>query len=403
MLRQLFLYSMLALPLAFISLPIYIYAPEFYSRVCEISLAKIGLALLIVRFIDAIQDPILGKLGDFLHHKRMLLIFLGLIVMIFGFLMLFNPSQNAGITWFTISVFLSTTGFSLASINYQAFGGLWAVKPESLTTITSCREAIGLIGLLIMAILPNALSYQLDPKSAFKIISLILPPVAIIGFIGLSLWSTLAKVNKPASSSIKPIINNWSIRFFGVYFLNSFASAIPAILVLFFINDYLLAAKFSGFFLFSYFISAAILMPFWHKMSCLFGKEFTWMNSMILAASTFIWAFLLKPGSTSEYAIICMLSGLALGADLSIPAAIIADHLNVTNNHARASSYFAIMNFCTKFSLALASGMVLPLLSYLGYQPGNSSGVLSYAYALIPSVLKLMAALLLRFYIVRNI
>ena len=48
-------------------------------------------------------------------------------------------------------------------------------------------------------------------------------------------------------------------------------------------------------------------------------------------------------------------------------------------------------------SLALAAGIALPLLAWLGYVPGSNKGLpaLSVAYALLPCALKLLAALLL--------
>jgi Na+/melibiose symporter-like transporter len=50
-------------------------------------------------------------------------------------------------------------------------------------------------------------------------------------------------------------------------------------------------------------------------------------------------------------------------------------------------------------NLALAAGLSLPLLDYLGYTPGISSGsglhALSFAYAVLPCVLKCLAALVL--------
>jgi Na+/melibiose symporter-like transporter len=53
----------------------------------------------------------------------------------------------------------------------------------------------------------------------------------------------------------------------------------------------------------------------------------------------------------------------------------------------------------TKMNLALAAGIALPLIEWLGYTPGTSSEeglhALTVAYALLPCALKLVAALLL--------
>jgi GPH family glycoside/pentoside/hexuronide:cation symporter len=59
-------------------------------------------------------------------------------------------------------------------------------------------------------------------------------------------------------------------------------------------------------------------------------------------------------------------------------------------------AYFGWWNFATKLNLALAAGLALPLLGWLGYTPGTRSEdglqTLGLAYAVLPCLLKLMAA-----------
>ncbi|HSD59424.1 MAG TPA: MFS transporter, partial [Burkholderiales bacterium] len=64
-----------------------------------------------------------------------------------------------------------------------------------------------------------------------------------------------------------------------------------------------------------------------------------------------------------------------------------------------AGAYFGIWNFLNNLNLALAAGVALPLLAWLGYQPGSAQAgtALSMTYALLPSALKLAAALLASF------
>jgi Na+/melibiose symporter-like transporter len=64
---------------------------------------------------------------------------------------------------------------------------------------------------------------------------------------------------------------------------------------------------------------------------------------------------------------------------------------------ARSGGYFGLWNLVTKLNLALAAGLALPLLSLLGYVPGNGKGLAALAavYALLPVALKVLAAGLL--------
>ena len=55
-------HGLLALPLTFAGLPIYLHAPDFYAADLGIPLSTIGLVLLALRMVDAVQDPLIGAL-----------------------------------------------------------------------------------------------------------------------------------------------------------------------------------------------------------------------------------------------------------------------------------------------------------------------------------------------------
>jgi hypothetical protein len=102
---------------------------------------------------------------------------------------------------------------------------------------------------------------------------------------------------------------------------------------------------------------------------------------MALSIVTFAWVSGLGSGDLWPFAVICVASGLALGADLALPAAIAAD---LGERQGQAGAYFGVWNFVSKLNLALAAGLALPLLTLLGYAPGSGRGLtaLSVAYVL---------------------
>ena len=118
---------------------------------------------------------------------------------------------------------------------------------------------------------------------------------------------------------------------------------------------------------------------------------------MIAAIATFVWAFTLGPGDIVPFSIVCVLSGAALGADLALPPAMVADRIAATHDQSRAASYFAISAFFAKASFALATGLSLPLLDGLGYTPGVQATAavaisLSAVYTLLPCAIKIVSA-----------
>nr|WP_286175646.1 MFS transporter [Labrenzia sp. CE80] len=410
--RDLFSYGLMALPLAFAGLPIYLHAPDFYAGTLGQSLTSLGILLLALRAVDAIQDPLIGSLSDRYHQHRTLFLVLGVMMLGGGFWMLFHPRLSTPLAWFAMAVFICTTGFSIVSINLQTLGGIWQVSEHQRTRITSWREALGLLGLLTAAMGPALLGANSDPSTAFHRLTIAYLPLLAVATWALLAWMKTAPLAQPqetfkpsggkpsgdavgkARGSWRALIRNpWRCRFFALFALNTLASAIPAVLVLFFIRDRLGAAEYSGLFLLVYFLFGALAMPLWQWLSKRVGKIQSWAVSMALSIITFLWAVFLKDGQIEAYALVCALSGLALGADLALPPSILADHIATGKSQAEASRMFSLMTLLSKASLALATGLALPLLGLAGYQPGIAMTAelnltLSLSYAALPCVLK---------------
>ena len=67
--RQGLAYATLAVPLAFVSLPLYVNLPYHYASVLGVSLPALGAVMLAVRALDAVIDPALGRLADRLFSR----------------------------------------------------------------------------------------------------------------------------------------------------------------------------------------------------------------------------------------------------------------------------------------------------------------------------------------------
>ena len=405
---DLFLYGALALPLAFAGLPVYLHAPDFYATTYGLSLAALGAVLLGLRVVDAVQDPLIGAFSDAFAHRRKSILLAGAFLLLAGFAGLFNPPVLSGtghLAWFAVNVFVCTTGFSIMSINYQALGALWPASSPDRTRITGTREALGLVGILAASVLPSVLRNRYDAAAAFQVVTLVLAVLLVVGGLLFLRWyarhsGTAAKAPSLATApgGFRDLLRDgWARRFYGIYFISNFASAIPAVLVLFYIRDRLAAETWTGLFLLVYFLSGAVSMPAWQRVARRVGTARAWGISMVVAVITFVWAFSLGAGDIVPFVIVCVLSGAALGADLSLPPALLADRIDHVEDQAIASRYFSGAAFFAKASFALATGLTLPMLDALGYVPGQPAvaeiGIyLSGVYALVPCAIKITAA-----------
>ena len=204
----------------------------------------------------------------------------------------------------------------------------------------------------------------------------------------------------PRPGMSEPLATPAFRRLLLIYLVNGVASAVPATLVLFFIRDRLQAPAFEPLFLASYFAAGALSMPLWLRLVARWGLARTWLAGMLLAIVTFAWAAMLGAGDVVGFTLVCIASGVALGADLTLPGALLAGVIQRAGHGQRLEGgYFGWWNFATKLNLALAAGIALPLLGQFGYAPGGrdeaSLQALTVAYCLLPCAPKLMAAALL--------
>lgn len=106
--------------------------------------------------------------------------------------------------------------------------------------------------------------------------------------------------------------------------LNGSASAVPATLVLFFVRDRLqLPGVLEPAFLSGYFAAAALSVPLWVRLVKRAGLVRTWLAGIALAVVAFATALTLGAGDGAAFLGVCIASGIALGADLTIPGALL--------------------------------------------------------------------------------
>ena len=401
-------YGFLAMSLAFAGIPLYIHAPDYYATQYGLSLSSIGFMLLFLRCFDAVQDPLIGKISDRFSARRPEMIIVSALLLVVSFTALFYPLAYP-LLWFALSMLLATTAFSVLSINLNTIGGLWSRDPHQKTRIAGVREALGLIGLLLAVLLPSLLQQGMKASEAFLLVSAVLAVFTMAAIVLFTRWWRThaqhilkthdANMQHSIFQTLKHLPHHQR-NFFTIYFISILASSIPAVLVLFFIRDRLALEAYTGLFLALYFLSGAAAMPFWQKMSRKHGKHHAWLVAMLTAVASFVWAFFLAQGDVWQYAIICIASGVALSADLSLPPSILADHIQQGKNEHAASLQFGLFAFLAKAALALAGAIAFPMLDLAGFSGGqhntaNALFALSLTYALIPCAIKLCAVGLL--------
>jgi Na+/melibiose symporter-like transporter len=408
---MLFAYAALAFPLAMAALPMYVHVQKFYADTLGVDLALLGAILLGVRTLDAVTDPLLGYLSDRAGqtaHGRRALIVLAVPLLAVGFVAMFHPPQAAAAglaMWLAASLIVVSLGFSTASISYLALGAELSPDYHERTRVTASRGALGVAGVLSAAALPQLLSDRLGAQAGLAWFSLAFVPILALGAV-----VTLRFGPPPTPSSgsglrvgmlramLLPLANRPYRWLIVVSLLSGTAAAIPGTLILFYVQDVVQRPDLSAAFLGLYFLTGAAGMPLWVAAARRVGKRNAWLIGMVLSVAGFVWAFALGSGAVAEFALVCALSGLAYGAELALPPSILADIVDGDERGRQSrpdGAYFGLWQMLDKLNLALAAGIALPALAWLGYQPGvpqAPQGTLSVLYALVPCIVKLLAA-----------
>ena len=413
--RQGLAYGLLGLPLAFVALPLYVLLPNHYANAFGMPLATLGAVLLGARLFDAAIDPLLGQWCDRLFVRSLRSVWAvgaaSAVVLALGLAGLFFPwftGPQALVLWALVFLLVTTTAFSQLAIAHQAWGARLGGNELQRGRIVAWREGCGLAGVVLASVLPGLFGL----------------PVMLVVFVAALALGWLAWTRAPRPDTAQPFAQTvlatgatslwhpWRSapfrRLLAVFMLSGIASAVPATLVLFFVQDRLQATPAQEpLFLGTYFLCAALAIPLWLKAVAHWGLVRTWLAGMVLSMAVFASVVLLGAGDIAAFVAVCALSGAALGADLALPGALLAGVIAAQGDSGRhEGAYFGWWNFATKLNLALAAGLALPLLGALGYSPGTRDPealrTLSLAYTVLPCALKLLAAGALAFFFVRR-
>lgn len=392
-------YALFAGVLSAAGLPLYIHAPKFYVDNYGVSLAALGGVLFALRLLDVVQDPAFGWLSQRLRHHRALAVAVGGAVLGGSMLGLFAASPPiAPLWWFALMLTGVFSGFSFLTINFYAQGVAKApsLGPFGHLKLARWRETGALLGVCAAAIAPVALGEIMDtPFAAFAALFAGITLVAVLAM-GAE-WTPGAETT--GELGFKPILADAQARkLLFIALVNAAPVAVSSTLFLFFVESRLEAPGWEGALLLLFFLSAAASSPLWSKLAERFGTRPVLLVAMVLAVIAFSFVFALGPGDTLAFALICLASGAALGADLTLLPAAFAHRLETISPG--ATEGFGLWAFVSKFTLAFAAVTLLPAIEAAGFTPGGPNDAtaldaLTLAYAGVPIFLKLVAIALL--------
>lgn len=397
-------YGLLGLPLAFVAMPLYVVLPQHHAQAYGLPLAALGAVLLFTRLADAFIDPLLGRWADrwlAQPQRALMAAFMAVLALALGFVLLFHPPVRQTVpllAWCAVTLIFTFLAYSLTSVLHLAWGTRLGGDVTQRSRLVAWREGFGLFGVL----LANVLATQ----AGMGWTSAVLTVGLLAGVWALSKGPRPAPVTRAASDQAShaqaatPLSQPWQgagfRRLMALFLVNGVTSAIPATLVLFFIQDRLRAMDGAPLFLGLYFLMAALGVPLWVRLIGRIGPMRAWALGMLLSVLSFVSVLGLGEGDRVGYLLICLAGGFALGADLTAPGTLLTGVVQRAGHTAQAEgAYAGWWQWATKLNLALAAGLALPALQALGYTPGTQDpaglNALSWVYGGLPCLFKLLA------------
>jgi len=387
--------SLYALMLAAAGIPLYIHLPRFAAVNLGIGLGVIGTVLLVIRLVDLVQDPLIGWAIDRWPGAQLLFAALAALGLAVGFPLLFGLPDGASVGALVAILVLLFSAYSLGTILLYGRSATLAKQadPKELMRLAAFREGGQLTGVVLAASAPALFVAFGAQGQGYPAFGLFLGALALLTLIvTIPMWRRTPITGE--GISFAGLGQSGALRLLVLALINSLPVALTATLFLFFVEDKLQLSGMAGPLLILFFLSAGASVPLWARLSNRIGPKQTLMIAMPLGIASFIGAATLSAGELTAFALICLASGAAAGADIVILPAMFS--VVLTRAGLNASAAFGIWSFAGKLGLALAAFFTLPLLERSGFSPGQANSAqalntLTFAYALLPCILKLGA------------
>lgn len=405
-------YTVPALALAAIGIPLYIFVPKFYTDTVGVPVAFIGQVLLLVRLFDAISDPMVGWLSDRTRSRlgrRRPWILWGSFPLAATFFLLLTPPVEASATflqwWLAGGAFLAFLFWTMVAIPYEALGAELTFDYDERTDLLGLREAFVIGGTVLAAATPVVVGWWLgggDDPASERSKFLGMGAFYALLLVGLCSWCALAVRERVQAAvatanlrdAVQQVMTHRSFLILLLAFVvSSLGSNLPPAVVLYYV-EYVLQSAHGELFLLLYLGLNVLFLPAWIWLAHRRGKKFAWLASLGMMVASFIWAMGLGAGDEGKFVVICILTGIAGGSVLAMPHAMQADVIDedeLRSGERREGQYIGMWNIARKASAALSVGVGLWVLGRAGYAPGQEQPAavvqtLKYLYILVPTL-----------------
>lgn len=364
----------------------------FLTDVVGMSAATAGIAILIGRTWDYINDPLIGNLSDRTKtrwgRRRPFLLF-GAVPFALTFAMLwYKPAftdQTALAVYYALAYVLYDASQTFVFMPYFALTPELTDDYDERTSLTSYRMVYNILGGLIAFTVPLMIVGSFSPQNAsnvqkmgiiFGILSAI--PLFLIFFKTRETQKPVQYEKPNIFNSIKIALKNRPFVLGAVVYLATWTSMnIVQTVLLYYVKYVLLKESMSDILMGAIFITAIAALPLWNWVS----KKLDKRKAYALGISFWALAQVLLMTLTSSTPVgwvvaLCILAGVGVSAAHVLPWAMIPDaieygELNTGERH--EGVFYSLVTLMAKVASSIAVPLTAFVLELTGYIPNSSS------------------------------
>jgi glycoside/pentoside/hexuronide:cation symporter, GPH family len=409
-------FSMLGMSISAAQVPLGVYVPAILAQDYGLPLAALGLIFLVAKCWGVLADPLVGMLSDRTRNRfgrRRSWILGGGAVFGISTVLLFFPATPLTPAYLSAVLFVFLLGWSMIQIPYYAWSGEVSADYHQRTRVATYQAVTGSIALLLVLVLPTICDQLRPHDGALELGTM---GALILALLVPGLILTLRSFPEPRAADrprgpIAPLRtlrlvlgNGLLMRVLVSDFAVTAGQSIRGVLFLFFVTAYMRLPAWSSALFLLQFVFGIAAGPIWMVIGRRMGKHRAAIAGELLQVLINLGLLLVAPGQLQLLLALTVLQGLAQGSGNLMLRAIVADIADVhrlETGEDRTALFFSVFSISTKVGLAAALGIALPLLAWVGFDPGasrNGAGALRAVlliFALGPAVAHLVSALCL--------
>lgn len=421
---RLSIFASLAIPLAGAALPLAVYLPPYYAQDLGLGLTTVGAIFMLTQVWGAITDPLIGALSDRTRTRfgrRKPWIAAGAPLLVLATAAIFLPHlfgvTKPGAAWLATWLTAFYLAWAAVQIPVSAWAGEISGQYHARSKVQTFFHVTTALGLLLVLVLPALLdrigardgapadgAQKVATMGGFILLTLIPSILAALAFVPEPEVPPRTADAKPSKAAILAVLRDrLLVKVLASDFAVTLAQLIRSSLFVFFVSAYVgrpdLAA---GLFLLQ-FVFGIFAGPIWLAIGYRLGKHRTAIAGELTQVAINLGLLFVAPGALPLLLGLTIAQGLAQGSgNLMLRAMVsdVADKQRLESGEDRTGLLFSIFSLTSKAATAVAVGVALPLVGFLGFKPGAHNTPeallsLKLVFALGPALAHSFSALLL--------